>query len=428
MTDYLAFPPAGAVSGTVRAPSSKSATNRALVLAALSPEAVELVDPLVSEDTRALAACLEAMGARIRPTDHGLSVRGPLGRPGNAEIALDAASSGTAARFLAALAAAVPGTYRLAGSARLAERPIAELVSALRSAGASVRYADREGFLPLSIAGGSLSGGSVVVDASRSSQFLSALLLAGAALERGISVRPAGAVVSAPYVETTLETLTAFGHDARRRDDGTIDVRRGDRSPASYAVPGDWSSALPFFASAGITEGEVEVTGLSWPSSDADARASEVMEEMGVAFERPRGSTVALGDGRGLRPISIAARDFPDAVPALAALAAHADGESRFRDVAHLRGKESDRLHALEKLLAAAGVTASVDDDALCITGPPRPVAGAMRLPTFDDHRIAMAAALLSLRATGSLIENPGCVSKSYPGFFGDLETILLRG
>jgi 3-phosphoshikimate 1-carboxyvinyltransferase len=430
VTDFLAFPPAGAVRGTVRAPSSKSATNRALLLAAIGADPVELLGPLDSDDTRTLSACLEAMGAQIAPTDRGVLVRGPLGRAPGRPIRLDAGASGTAARFLAAVAAAVPGDWRLDGEPRLRERPIAELVAALVSAGASVRYDARDGFLPLAIAGGTLrGGGTVAVDASRSSQFLSALLLAGAATEKGISVHPVSAVVSAPYVDATIETLNAFGHDARRRDDGSIEVRRGTGArPAAYAVPGDWSSALPFLVAVGIAGGEVEIEGLAWPTPDADARASEVLEQMGVVVRRDRGSVVARAQEGDLRTVSISARDFPDAVPSLAALAAHATGESRFRGVAHLRGKESDRLDAIVKLFAAAGIRASAGDDELVVAGPPRSVSGLMRLPTFGDHRIAMAAALISLSSAGALIENPGCVSKSYPRFFRDLETILVRG
>jgi 3-phosphoshikimate 1-carboxyvinyltransferase len=429
VTDYLAFPPVRRVHGTVAAPPSKSATNRALVLAALGPEPVELVRPLDSEDTRALVRCLESMGASVARTQRGLSVRGPLGRSGDSKIVLDAGASGTAARFLAAVAAAVPGHYLLTGSPRLLERPMAELVAALRSAGASVESVGRDGFLPLSIAGRTLPAGEVVVDASRSSQFLSALLLAALSVDGGLSVRPQGPIVSAPYVETTLETLEAFGHDVKRRSDGTIDVERGEAAPRFYEVPGDWSSAVPFFAAAGIAGGDVTIKGLAWPSRDADARALDVVAAAGVAIERDPASIRAHAAAGSLEPLSIDAGDFPDSVPALAALAAYAKGESRFRGIAHLRGKESDRVAALAALAVATGASAFSGKDELVVTGPPRSESrGIACLPTFDDHRMAMAAALLSLSARGTLIENPGCVSKSYPGFFRDLETILVRG
>jgi 3-phosphoshikimate 1-carboxyvinyltransferase len=433
MTEYLAFPPARAVHGTVHAPASKSATNRALVLAALSDEPVEILRPLDSQDTNRLAACLSAMGAVIEPTAEGVRVHGPLGTAsGRDAVVLNAGASGTAARFLAAVAAAVPGRYRLTGDPRLLERPIGPLVTSLRQAGAGIEYAGRDGFLPLSIRGGTLgsarAGAPITVDASESSQFFSALLVAAAAQDHSLSVLPAGKVASAPYVETTVAVLEKFGHGVVRGPDGAVTVARGSGGPRRYAVPGDWSSALPFFAATGIAGGEVAVTGLDWPSPDADARALDVVEAMGVAVDRGPDAIRARGDRGPLTAVTVSAGEFPDAVPVLAALAVFADGESRFRDVAHLRLKESDRIAAIAELLDAAGASAAPGEQEIVVGGPPRPVSGVLRLSTFEDHRIAMAAALLALRLSGALIENPGCVAKSYPGFFRDLETILLRG
>ena len=433
MTDFLAFPPVRSVRGTVPAPPSKSATNRALLLAALSGEPVEILRPLDSEDTNRLSDCLTAMGAVVRPTADGVQIHGPLGsRPEGGRVTLDVGASGTAARFLTAVAAAVPGSYLLTGEERLRERPIAPLVAALREAGAEIAYAGRDGFLPLAIRGATLGAGRrgspLLVDASQSSQFLSAVLVAAAARDRAFSVRPRGAVVSAPYVEATVAALRAFGHDVATDDEGTVTVTRGDRRPARFEVPGDWSSALPFLAAPGIAGGEVAVTGLEWPSTDADARALDVIEAMGVTVERTPGAIRARGD-RSLRtPVEAAAGDFPDAVPVLAALAAFAEGPSRFVSIAHLRWKESDRIAATADLLRAAGAAPSPGEGDLVVAGPPRDGEGLRRLPTFRDHRIAMAAALLALRLPGALIEDPDCVAKSYPGFFRDLETILLRG
>jgi 3-phosphoshikimate 1-carboxyvinyltransferase len=428
VTDYLSLPPVVSVLGTVAAPPSKSATNRALLLAALSPEPVQLVRPLESDDTRALVRCLRAMGAGIEESPSGLVVRGPLGRPSEDAVVLDAGGSGTAARFLASVAAAVAGRYLLTGSAQLVRRPIEELVAALRSAGAIVETAGREGYLPLAIRGGSLRSGDVVVDASRSGQFLSSLLLAGVAVEGGLTVRSRGTVASAPYVDTTLEALRDFGHFVVRGASGEIGVRRGAEKAFVYEVPGDWSSALPFFAAAGIAGGEVSVTGLRWPSPDADARALDVVSSTGVAVERDAGQIRARGTRGALVPASVEARDFPDAVPALAALAVFAAGESRFRGIRHLRWKESDRIAGIEALATAAGAGCVAGEDELSITGPPgRRRVAVTRFRTFDDHRLAMAAALLSLALPSCLIETPGCVAKSYPAFFRDLETILVR-
>jgi 3-phosphoshikimate 1-carboxyvinyltransferase len=428
MTDYIAIPPAKEVRGSVAAPPSKSATNRALVLAALSDAAVEIARPLESEDTRALGRCLAAMGASIEAVERGLRVRGPLAGPADREVTLDAGESGTAARFLAAVASATPGRFLLTGSGRLCERPVGELVLALRSAGASIEYAGAEGHLPVAISGGSLRSGRVAVDASRSSQFLSALLLAAPATSGGLEVVSSAGVASAPYVETTLECLRAFGHDvsgdASRAREG-IRVTRGARPVRRYEVPGDYSSALPLLAAAGAAGGRVTVTGLVFPSADADARALLVMERMGLELEGTSEAVTVRARRADLRPVAAVATDFPDAVPALAALAALAPGESRFEGIAHLRLKESDRIAALAALLTAAGATATALEESLVVEGPAAPRAGSVRLPTFGDHRIAMAAALLSLSLPGLLIENPDCVSKSYPEFFRDLATIV---
>jgi 3-phosphoshikimate 1-carboxyvinyltransferase len=353
-----------------------------------------------------------------------VAVSGPLrGDPGR-EVVLDARDSGTAARFLTAAAAATPGRFLLTGSPRLRERPIGELVDALRAAGARVAYQGEDGCLPLRVEGGGWRASEVAVDASRSSQFFSALLLAGVAVDGGLAVRATGGVASSPYVRSTIETLRALGHHVE--EGASVRVRLGERLASRYEIPGDFSSAIPLLAAAGAAGGRVALTGLRWPSQDADAAAVEVLERMGVEIEAGPSRVAARGSRGALRPVTVRATDFPDAVPTLAALAALAPGESRFGGVGHLRLKESDRIAALVALVSAAGASAAAETDALAVTGPARPGFGA-RLPTANDHRIAMAAGLLALSLPGLLIENPGCVSKSYPRFFADLESFAVR-
>ena len=396
------------------------------MLAALTEFPVEIARPLASDDTAALRRCLEAMGASIVAAGDGLRVSGPLRGARDRVVALDAADSGTAARLLAAIAAATPGRFVLGGSPRLCERPMGELVEALRSAGARIEYRAREGCLPLAIEGGTLESGEVVVDAARSSQFLSALLLAAVAVDGGLRVRAAGRIVSGPYVSTTLEVLRDFGHFVEGGPDFV--VRRAAAPAGRYETPGDYSSAVPLVAAVGIAGGEVRLEGLRWPSDDADAGALPVLERMGVRLVRGPGGVTASGERGFSRGVSVAAADFPDAVPALAALAALTPGESVFSGVGHLRLKESDRLAALAELVGAVGGKAAVAEDALVIAGPAAAGTGAVtRLATFRDHRIAMAAGLLALRVPGLLIEDPGCVSKSYPAFFRDLEALAVR-
>lgn len=426
MTDYLAIPPARSLEGRLRVPSSKSATNRALVLAALGETPVEIVRPLESDDTVALRRCLSAMGARFERVADGWRVAGPLGRGPGGAVALDAADSGTAARFLAAVCAAVPGKFSLTGSPRLCERPVGELVEALSRRGARIAYAGAEGRLPLEIEGGFLASGEVRVDASRSSQFLSALLLAAVAVEGGLTVAASGPVASAPYVGMTLEALREFGHEAEAAE-GRFRVRRGLAPPARSEVPGDYSSAVPLLSALAVAGGRLVLEGLRWPSLDADAGALPVLERMGLVLEARDGILSASRGSGTLAPVEAVATDFPDAVPSLVAAAALAHGTSRFSGVVHLRLKESDRLAALESLVVSAGGRAGIADDTLEVAGPARAPSSVARLATHRDHRMAMSAAILSLRLPGLLIENPDCVAKSYPDFFRDLERLAVR-
>jgi 3-phosphoshikimate 1-carboxyvinyltransferase len=277
----------------------------------------------------------------------------------------------------------------------------------------------------LAIEGGGLRSDELVVDASRSSQFLSALLLIGAAVDGGVRARAAGTVVSRPYLATTLEVLRDFGHDVSEGPGHA--VRRGSRIAARYAVPGDYSSAVPLAASVGAAGGSLTLTGLRWPSADADAGALPVLETMGLTVAPRAGGLWITAGGGAPRASSAVAADFPDAVPALAALAMLAPGESVFSGIGHLRLKESNRVASLVALATAVGARATESDDVLAITGPARPAPGPTRIATFRDHRIAMAAAILALRLPGLLIEDPGCVAKSYPAFFRDLDALAVR-
>jgi 3-phosphoshikimate 1-carboxyvinyltransferase len=427
MSDFLILPPAREVRGTVAAPPSKSGTNRALLLAALSPRVVHVLRPLDSEDTRALVRCLGAMGASVEPEPGGLAVSGPLGVAADREVELDAGESGTAARFLTAVCAVTRGKFLLTGAPRLRERPITALVTSLSAAGARISYRGGQG-LPLAIEGATLSSRSVTVDASQSSQFVSALLLAGAASEGGLAIRTEGLVASSPYVSTTVESLRAFGHIVEIAGDGAHVVRPGRDPVDRYEVTGDFSSALPLLAAAGVAGGEVAVEGLAWPSADADALAFTRLKEFGLEIAAgPKRIRVSRVDG--LKPAVLRATDFPDAVPTLAVLAAFAPGLSRFEGIGHLRWKESDRIEALVRLFEGAGIRAHGETGSISVEGTASPIGlgGVRRLPTFGDHRVAMAGALLSLRIPDLAIENPACVAKSYPDFFRDLESVVQR-
>ncbi|HEX7252233.1 MAG TPA: hypothetical protein VF376_05060, partial [Thermoanaerobaculia bacterium] len=294
--------------------------------------------------------------------------------------------------------------------------------------GARISYRGADGLLPLAIEGATLSSRSVAVDASQSSQFVSALLLAGAASEQPLAVRTEGPVASSPYVSTTVESLRAFGHAVEIGAEGKFVVHPGRDAVDRYEVTGDYSSALPLLAAAGVAGGDVSVEGLAWPSADADALAFARLEDFGLEIVAGPRRVRAARRG-GLKPAVLRATDFPDAVPTLAALASFSPGVSRFEGIGHLRWKESDRIEALVRLLESAGIRARGETEAISIEGIASPIGpgGVRRLPTFGDHRIAMAGALLSLRIPDLAIEKPSCVAKSYPGFYRDLESLVQR-
>ena len=412
-----AVPARGPFAGAVEAPPSKSHTNRALLLAALADHPVSVERPLSCGDADALAVALSAAGVGVARSGEGLVVS--PGPPPPGEATLDVHESGTACRFLAAYASATPGLRAiLTGSPRLCQRPVGALVEALRELGAEIRYLGQPGFPPLSITGRELAGGKVAVDASESSQFASALLLVAPRLAGGLALTLTGPAVSRAYLETTREALASAGI-AMRGEGPTFAVEAGERVKAErLSIPGDYSSGASLAAAVAAAGGRLTIGRLPWPSSQADAKAFDVLERMGVAVEREGGAITVAGRARA--GVSVDAADFPDAVPVLSAVAAGVEGESRFGGVAHLRLKESDRIAAIEDILAAAGSGARFESGVLRVSGGRRVPRTAPFFPTRADHRIVMAAAVLSLSG-GGFVEGPRAVEKSYPSFFWDL-------
>jgi 3-phosphoshikimate 1-carboxyvinyltransferase len=422
------FPlPAGRLAGTLRVPGSKSLTNRALLAASCAEGESLLLNPLQSSDTRALTSALRLLGAEVLYERASWTVRGPLRRRGDSEpeLTIDAGDAGTPARFLAALLAAVPGRYVLEGSARMRVRPMAPLFEAIRSLGGEVRCLSREGFLPAAIRGGTLRGGRVRIRGDVSSQFLSALKLASPLVEGGIEIEIEGPVSSAAYLTLTHGVLDAFGGRPG-----------GGYRPARFAVPGDDSAACFPIAGALVSGGTVTILGLSRNPEQPDAVFREWAERAGgklswAGEDENAGLTVDarhLSGLSSLRPLSVDVDAAPDAALPLAALLAFAGGTSVLSGAARLRDKESDRLAAALDLLSRAGAAAreerSESGSRLVIDG----AGGAPRRAEFrahGDHRVAMAAAVLALAVpAGATLDDPGVVSKSWPGFFEDWTTL----
>lgn len=413
--------PHGRLDGTLRVPGSKSVTNRALVAAALAEGRSEIVAPLDSDDTRVLAAALVRLGATVAPGPNVWEVTGPLTGSGRRELVLDIGPAGTPARFLLALLPVLPGRFVLDGSARMRKRPMGPLVEALRDRGARIEPLGVEGFLPLRIEGETLTGGDVSIRADISSQFVSALLLASPVVPGGLSVRTEGRPVSGAYVELTRRVLSSFAPEGRYR-------------PARFVVPGDDSAACFPIAGALVSGGRVRLEGLDPESPQPDAVFRQWAAEAGggLRWEGSGEDAALVVEGAAEGTVGAVDADVdpaPDAALPLAALLAFSRGTSRLRGVARLREKESDRFSAALDLLERSGAAAREEgpagDPCLLIEGP----GGCARRADFaasDDHRVAMAAAVLALTLPmGCTLDTPEVVSKSYPRFWDDWAALV---
>lgn len=415
MLDPLPIEPVdGPLDATVSLPGSKSITNRALVCAALADGTSTLSDVLHADDTEAMTEGLRTLGVDVAPTGSAeLTVTGAEHwRAGT----VDARQSGTTSRFLLPVLA-LDGTERvLDGDDQLRERPMGPSFDALRSLGAVIRDDDRPGHLPARVRG-PLSSGTVDVSGDVSSQFLSGLLLAGPAVRGGIAVRVTTELISRPYVEMTAAVMAAFGARAVEDDRTWIVDGTGYRA-TSYSIEPDASAASYVWAAALVTGGRVTVPGLHRGSLQGDVAFADVLELMGAEVTwHDDAVTVASGDG--LHGVDVDMAHISDTVPTLAVVAALADSPTTIRGVAFIRDKESDRIAGPVAELQRCGVDASATHDGMVIR--PGPVGPAV-FETYRDHRMAMAFGLLGLAAPGVSVRDPGCVAKTFPGFWDLLD------
>ena len=415
--DWLAPRADHRIEATVRLPGSKSLTNRYLVLAALADDTSRLRRPLRSRDTLLMAAALRELGAGITdvPAPDGtdadwLIEPGPVRAGGH----IDCGLAGTVMRFLPAVAALAEAPVHFDGDAHARVRPMSALLDALRSLGAQVEDQGRGG-LPFSVWGGPLlRGGSVTLDASASSQFISALLLAGARYPRGVTVHHEGLPVpSQPHLEMTMETLRDVGAVVDDSEPDTWSVAPGDLGALDVVVEPDLSNAAPFLAAAAVTGGRIRIPG--WPgyTTQAGDGLRDILDAMGVDVHLDRDQLEVSG-GSGISGIDVDLHDAAELTPVVAALAVLADSPSWIRGVAHIRGHETDRLAALRTELTAIGADVTETEDGLHIR-PSRLHGGRFR--TYADHRMVMAGALIGLVVPDLLIEDVDTVAKTLPTF-----------
>jgi 3-phosphoshikimate 1-carboxyvinyltransferase len=408
-------------------PGSKSITNRALVTAALADGESVLDGALVADDTEAMAGCLRALGIGVAWDGTTVRVVGGGGAIPARDAELDARQSGTTARFVLPMLALGAGRYRLDGAPQLRGRPMGDGTEAARALGAEV---DGD-VLPVVVHGhGPARGGTVRVAADVSSQFASGLLLAGPCTVDGLRLELTTEAVSQPYLDLTVAVMAAFGAEV----EGRYAVAPTGYRPARYRIEPDASAASYLWAAAAIAGGRVTVPGLGGGALQGDAHFADVLGRMGATVERTTGATTVIGPARGaLHGIEVDMADISDTVPTLAVVAAFADSPTRITGVGFIRRKESDRIGAVVTELRRCGVDAEEEPDGLVVRPPAAGLAApsgphAARFNTYDDHRIAMAFALVGLRVPGIEVDGAECVAKTFPDYFAVLAGLRAGG
>ncbi len=396
-------------------PGSKSISHRMLILASLCEGTSIIRNLLDSEDIQWTRSALTSMGALIEDESHGLCrVTGFGGNPRPFDSPVFLGNSGTSMRLLAGVAALGNSDYILTGDKRLCERPMNELLAAFNQLGIFTGTMDGLGKPPIRIRGGDRTGGRVSLDCSRSSQYLSSLLMIGPFMDNGLEISLNGPPVSSPYIDLTLDAMKQFQvrsfqiqSDLYRVDGGQI------YRPGTFSVEPDLSNAGYFWAVGAVTGKMITVCNINPDSVQGDLKQIRILERMGCRVQRGVNEIGVCGSE--LVGIEVDMSDTPDAVPAIAVVAAFARGITRITHIRHLREKECDRIHALASQLARMGIEVRQGDDFLEITGGhPH---GAM-IETFDDHRVAMAFSISGLVVPGMVIENENCVRKSFPDYW----------
>jgi 3-phosphoshikimate 1-carboxyvinyltransferase len=424
--DHLDLPPIRSFAGTVRLPGSKSISNRVLLLAALAAGTTRIDNLLISDDTRYMVDALSALGVAVRSDGSQTVITGTAGPLVSEPIerTLYLGMAGTAYRPLTAALCLGRGTFTLTGNARMKERPIADLVDALRCLGARIDYLERDGYPPLTVHASGLSGGAVTMRGNVSSQFLTSLLLAAPLAAQPITVTIAGEQVSKPYLDITLALMARFGITCSHRDYARFEVPHGPyRSPGRILIEGDASSATYFLAAGAIRGNGVRVTGLGRGSVQGDFEFVDVLRAMGADVR-------VADDFVEVRPAELTAVDMdlnaiPDAAMTVAVLALFATGTTRIRNIANWRVKETDRLSAMASELIKLGATIDVGDDYLAVT-PPTRLKPAL-IDSYGDHRMAMCFSLAALGGIEVSIIDPDCVAKTFPDYFDVFESICRR-
>ncbi len=414
----------GKIDGHIRAPPSKSYTHRALIIGGLAIGDSTIYSQLDADDTRMTAKALMNLGIRSVWSDDTVVVSGTGGDLHCYEM-IDIGDSGTSMRLLTGISLLSDNPVILTGSTRMKDRPLLILVDALRSAGGKIEYLEKEGFPPVKI-DGSFNGGTIRIDGSVSSQFISSLLILSPFAKNDTKIIINGNMVSEPYIDLTLSLMKHFGVTVKK-DKNSFLIKSNQRYVAdSYRVEGDYSSASYWFALAAISGGTVTVSGLNKDSLQGDRKIITLLEMMGCNVTWNLDSCTVSGN-ENISGINVDMSDCPDIIQTIAVVASVAKEKSTITGVHHLRAKESDRIEALKRGLTSLGCSVLVSDTEDKITIIPGHLHGSIINPE-NDHRTAMSFAVLSAKVEGITILDAGCVTKSYPEFWRNFKTLWQSG
>lgn len=413
------------VDADVEVVGSKSYTNRALVIAALARGESLLTGALFSDDTRYMADALRSMGVGVEANEeeNTIQVVGVDGHVPAKSARCFVGNAGTAARFLPVVMALGKGVYELDGVPRMRERPIAPLLDALTSLGVQVECLAEAGCLPVRVHGGALRGGEVRIPGHISSQYISGLMMGAPCTSEGVEIDIEGDLVSRPYLDMTAQAMRDFGvHVARESERRFVIGGHQHYEGRTYRIEPDASAASYFFAAAAITGGRVRVKGLGTRSLQGDRKLVHILERMGCKVVEGEDFTEVFGPKTGeLKGVEVDMADLSDVAQTLAVIAPFASSPTRVTGIGFIRRKETDRIGAVVRELNNLGIRAEEESDGF-IVYPGEPRAG--EVATYEDHRMAMSFAVLGLRRHGIVIQDPNCVSKTFPTYFDVLETL----
>jgi len=423
----LSLKPISKINGEINLPGSKSLSNRALLLASLAKGTTKISNLLDSDDTRHMLNAMQSLGIKYTLSEDKSNCV-VVGKGGAIEsekfIELFLGNAGTAMRPLCASLCLGKGRFILTGEPRMKERPIGDLVDALRGAGAEISYLENEAYPPLEIISNGLKGGELEIDASISSQFLTALLMAAPLMKNDTTISIKGELVSKPYIDITLDIIKKFGVEIHNENYKIFKIKAGQSYKAieHFMVEGDASSASYFLAAAAIKGGSVKVTGIGKNSIQGDIAFVDVLEKMGAKVQWAE-EYVSVTKNT-LKAVDIDGNAIPDAIMTLATMALFCEGTTTIRNIYNWRVKETDRLFAMATELKKVGAEVEEGKDYLKITAPK--VLKHANIDTYDDHRMAMCFSLLALSTVSVTINEPECTAKTFPTYFEVLESISI--